>query len=338
MAWLWGAIVVSIAAFAGPRGLEGLEATPDGRKVALVVGNGDYAHVSTLVQAPRDAEAIAGVLEGLGFTVLRASNTGGTDLRRAIADFSRSLTGASAGFFYYAGHAVQIGGVNYMVPVDAALRDPAYVDVDAVDVRKVQQALESSSAPIGVIVLDACRDNPFASQWPAASRGGATRGLAQMATRGLLIAYATNPGNVALDSGVYAEALAAHLGRPCQSLMDAFAQVRDQVLTTTGGSQVPWIGGSPGMAFSRYPPAGCDGSPAVVPEPVTPVAVAAPADPERARLEGAVAAAERLYEQRCVHDLGTVSTSEERKRCHARYQPKIDEAKDALDDYVLAHP
>ena len=282
------------------------------------------------------------MLEGLGFRVLRANDATGVGLRRALADFDRAVEGGSAGFFYYAGHAVQIEGINYMVPVDAVLRDPAYVDVEAVDVRRVQQAMERSGAPVGVIVLDACRDNPFARQWTGRSRSLATRGLAQMATRGLLIAYATNPGNVAQDSGIYARALATHLARPCQSLMDAFALVRDDVLTASGGTQVPWIGGSPGIAFSRYQPAGCEGVAAEVPSfPIlreSPVAAATTADPERTALEQALSAARALYEQRCVHDLGAVSTAAERQRCHARYQPTIDAAQDALDAHVLAHP
>ncbi len=322
------------------RALTPLEApapVPDGRKVALVIGNGAYAHTTRLDQAPADAREVAKVLEELGFATTRVLDADHRAMSGAIAGFERALAGGTAGFFYYAGHAVQIEGHNYLVPVDANLRDPAYADADAVDARKVQRALETSEAPIAVMVLDACRNNPFASRWSGSSRAFGTGGLAQMATRGLLIAYATNPGNTAEDSGVYAQALTRHLPRKCQSLMDAFYQVRDEVLTATGGTQVPYIGGSMGMAFSQYRPAGCDGEPPQAPAPV-PAArppSRAPTDPELAELRRRLDTARELYEQRCVHDLGPVSTAAERTACHARWHPRVQAAQDALDEYLL---
>ena len=340
MAWLLAALTLGSAATAdeATRGLEPLvtKAADDARKVALVVGNGAYQHVSRLGQAPRDAELLGRTLTSLGFEVIQVVDADRPAMSRAIATFQDKLEGAGAGFFYYAGHAVQLGGVNYMIPVDAQLRDPAYTDSVAIDARRVQQVLEQSRAPVGVLVLDACRDNPFVAQWPARSRSMASPGLAQMATRGLLLAYATNPGNTAQDSGVYATALAKNLARPCQNVMDGFYQVRDEVLVATKGSQVPWIGGSPGMAFSRYQPAGCNGTP---PQITVAPAVAAPTpDSALAELTRRLTTAKKLYQRRCVEALGTFSTVDERRACHERYHSKVQEAQDAVDAYLLEHP
>ena len=330
-------VVSGNAAEPPDRGIEPMVQAPDQRKVALVVGNGAYQHVPRLSQAPRDAQLMGRTLTSLGFEVIELLDADRVQMSRGVATFGEKLRGAGAGLFYYAGHAIQVGGVNYMIPVDAQLRDPAYVDSAAIDARRVQQALEGSRAPVAVLVLDACRDNPFANQWSSGSRSVSHPGLAQMATRGLLIAYATNPGNTAQDSGLYATSLARNLAKPCQSVMDGFYQVRDEVLLATKGTQVPWIGGSPGMSFSRYQPAGCNGNAPSIPAGPAVLAPVA-AGGALAKLQARLQSAKALYQRRCVDELGSFSTADERRDCHARYHAKVQEAQDALDAYVLEHP
>lgn len=342
--WGWLAAVASWTVHAGPdRALEVPPVVPVSpvsleRRRALVIGNGAYQTVTRLAQAPGDARTIAKTLEGLGFEVELVVDANQAAMRKAFADFDVALAGAGVGFFYYAGHAIQVDGVNYLIPVDSKLKDPRYVDVEAVDTRIVQRALESTSTAVAVLVLDACRVNPFAATWTDTTRSFGSQGLAQFSARGLLVAYATNPNNTATDSGVYATSLARHLATPCQNIMDVFYQVRDEVLTATGGEQTPWIGGSPGMAFSRFVPAGCDGAaPTVTPPAPVPSPVPAPVRSSRfAELEATLAAARALYQRRCVVELGRMSTAGERKRCHDRYHPRVQAAQDALDDALLA--
>ena len=335
--------MVALAAWAGPadpgeRGIDVIQ-TPafhDRRQLALVVGNDAYQHATQLRQAREDAQLVGQTLRELGFEVTSIQDADHRALSKAIADFGQALEGAGVGIFYYAGHAVQVDGINYLVPVDAEMADPAYVDSDAVDARRVLQALERANAPISVVILDACRNNPWLSQWSSGSRSVGARGLADMRTRGLLIAYATNPGNMAQDSGVYAQALRRHLTSPCRNLNEVFALVHDEVAGITSGRQEPWIGGSYGIAFNEYQPAGCDGEPSVVqPVPAVRVPASEPAaDPELEALQRKLDALKAKYQQRCVDDL-RVSTDRERRACHEKWQPQIDAAQDALDQAEL---
>lgn len=264
-------LVALLLAFAAVPGLAGDRdlvapsasvAPIEGRQVALVVGNGAYQHAGRLEQAPRDARLVAETLSGLGYQVKALYDLDRAALDRAAVDFRKDLAGAAVGFFYYAGHGVQVGGANYLVPVDAQIESEDYVSSAAVDIGRVLASMEASKARLNVVVLDACRNNPFAGTWSAGGRSVTTSGLAgvERAPRGTIIAYATAPGRVAADEGIYAKALATGLKVPGAEITEVFRQVYADVSARSRSGQEPWYTESrtPGSYF----PAGmvADGS------------------------------------------------------------------------------
>ncbi|MBY6137869.1 caspase family protein [Leisingera daeponensis] len=214
-----------------------------GERIALVVGNSNYAHTAPLANPGNDARVMAGALEGAGFevTTLLDADLGG--MKQALLRFGRRLRGdgVEAGLFYYAGHGVQVDGENYLVPVSAAITSEDEIDLEAVNVNSFLRVMNSSNASINIVILDACRNNPF-----AASARSAARGLAPVdAPRGTLIAYATAPGDVALDgSGAnspYTKALAGAISAGGGRTIEAvFKAARSEVLAATQERQVPW--------------------------------------------------------------------------------------------------
>jgi hypothetical protein len=224
---------------------------PDGaRRIALVIGNGAYQHVSPLSNPSSDARLMAQTLTSLGFEVI-----GGTALLdldrdgfvRAVKKFGDTLAGhADVGLFYYAGHGLQVGGSNYLVPVDANPTREADAPIELVDADIVVREMEGSGAKLNVIVLDACRNNPFGGRGLRAAGGG----LATMrAPRGTLIAYATQPGNVARDGddghSPFTRALATAMRKPGLDVFRTFNEVGLAVDSATGGEQEPWVSNSP---------------------------------------------------------------------------------------------
>lgn len=216
-------------------------ATPEGggeRKVALVIGNARYAS-SPLANPVHDAQDVAARLSALGFDVILKTDAGLKDMTRAITLFGQRLSQGSVALFYFAGHGIQARGRNFLVPVDAEIGQESSVMSEAVDVDQVLEQL--SPARVSVVILDACRNNPFERRF----RGGAGGGLAQMdAPKGTMIAYATAPGKVALDgdgrNGLYTTALLQALKQPERKIEDVFKQVRSTVSRETGDRQVPW--------------------------------------------------------------------------------------------------
>ncbi len=214
-----------------------------GSKLALVIGNADYANMPKLLNPANDAKLIAGNLELLGFKVTLATDRTQAQMKSAIARFSNETENAGADvivMFYYAGHGVQIDGTNYLVPVDAGASSATDVVIGAVSATDLLKALELARAKVNVVVLDACRDNPF-----KATTRGLSRGLARVdAPAGSIVAYSTAPGQVAQDGSTanspYAEALAKHMATPGLSLEEVFRNVRIDVSVSTSGAQVPW--------------------------------------------------------------------------------------------------
>ncbi|MDC0657194.1 caspase family protein [Leisingera sp. SS27] len=214
-----------------------------GERIALVVGNSNYAHTAPLANPGNDARVMAAALEGAGFevTTLLDADLGG--MKQALLRFGRRLRGegVEAGLFYYAGHGVQVEGENYLVPVSAAIASEDEIDLEAVNVNSFLRVMNSSNASINIVILDACRNNPFAG-----STRSAARGLAPVdAPRGTLIAYATAPGDVALDgSGAnspYTRALAGAISAGGGRTIEAvFKAARSEVLAVTQERQVPW--------------------------------------------------------------------------------------------------
>ncbi|MGH6817062.1 MAG: caspase family protein [Hyphomicrobiaceae bacterium] len=222
------------------------------KKVALVIGNAAYVHAGPLKNPRNDAEAMAAALGRLGFQIVKGIDLTKAGLIDKMREFGRALKDTDVGVFYYAGHGLQVHGRNYLVPVDAKLDDEGDLPFEAVELMLPIQQMERE-AKTGVVFLDACRDNPLARNLARsmATRSGGSRsnavgqGLASVeAGTGTLIAFSTQPGNVALDGqglhSPFTEALLQHIetaGTPVSSLLIA---VRRQVKAATGNRQVPW--------------------------------------------------------------------------------------------------
>jgi len=232
------------------------------KRVALVVGNSAYRSVARLDNPDNDAALMARTLKELGFVLVGGDAR--TDLdKRALDDavqaFGHDLQGADVAMFYYAGHGVQVRGANYLVPVDANPTREADVDFQMLDVNVVLNQMQGSGTRLNMIILDACRNNPFGARGLRAASGG----LAQLsAPDGTLISYATQPGNVAQDGddghSPYTHALAATLKRPGLDLFQTFNDVGLAVKRATGGAQLPWVSSSPidgSFYFAGAPPA-----------------------------------------------------------------------------------
>ncbi len=209
-------------------------------RVALVIGNSSYTHLPGLSNPLNDAKYIAETLERKGFSVALGVDQGHKQMLRKIADFESSLNSAEVGLFYYAGHGVQIKGTNYLIPVDAEVEAEFLIPSEAVAVDAVLAALERSSNKMNVIILDACRNNPF----PAGSRS-LSRGLARVsAPAGSIVAYATSPGSVAQDgvgsNSPYTRELVSAIEQPGLKIEEMFKKVRVSVSEETNGQQVPW--------------------------------------------------------------------------------------------------
>jgi hypothetical protein len=232
------------------------------KRVALVIGNSAYRNVGPLDNPANDAKLLADTLSSLGFAVVGGGAQLDLDkpsLDRAVQAFGSQLAGADVGLFYYAGHGVQVRGENYLIPVDANPTKEADVDFQMLDANLVLRQMEGAGTRLNIVILDACRNNPFGGRGLAVARareGESTRlrdsggGLAQMqAPQGTLISFATQPGSVAQDGGdgnsPYAKALALTMRRPNLDIFQMFNQVGLAVKRATGGAQQPWVSSSP---------------------------------------------------------------------------------------------
>ncbi len=227
--------LLMLVALAG-RPARAAEAEP---RVALVIGNAAYADAA-LRNPVNDARAMATTLRALGFTVLAHENLGRRALEQAILGFGRRIAEGGVGLVYYAGHGMQVRGRNYLVPVDARISDEASVRVASVDIDLVLEQISSARNRVNVIVLDACRNNPFERKLR-----GTAQGLAAIdAARGTLVAYATSPGSVAADGegehGLYTEELLRALQVPGLKIEEVFKRVRAAVAQRSKGAQTPW--------------------------------------------------------------------------------------------------
>ena len=234
----WTAVLALLAlATLAPAAWAQGDAKPE-RRLALIIGNGAYA-TSPLRNPTNDARALAAALKALGFEVTAHENLGQRDMRRAILEFGTRLREGGVGLFYFAGHGVQVNGRNYLVPVDAAIASEAEVEVEALDVASVLARMETARNRVNLVILDACRDNPFARSFRSTARGLA----AIDAPSGTLIAYATAPGRVARDgegaNGLYTGELLKTLQAPGLRVEEVFKRVRQSVLERSGGDQVP---------------------------------------------------------------------------------------------------
>ncbi len=209
---------------------------------ALVVGNAGYAS-APLLNSVNDATAVAKVLEKAGFQVDLKLNANQKQLQDAVTAFGDRLKSGGAGLFYFAGHGVQIKGRNFLMPVGSEIKREDEVPYKAVDVQQVLDKMETAKNRINVVILDACRDNPFAGITRGSRSGGS--GLSPLdAPIGSLVAFATAPGAVASDgkgsNGLYTQHLLANIERPGTPIEEVFKRVRLGVRLDSAGSQVPW--------------------------------------------------------------------------------------------------
>ena len=222
---------------------------PAAPRVALVIGNAEYAHAPALANPLNDAVDIGGALGRLGFSVTRLENADRSGLWRGLQEFALAASASEIAVVFYAGHGIEVDQRNFLVPVDARLASDQDVEFEAVPLELVSRAVERASG-LRLVILDACRENPFAVQM---QRSGATRsigrGLARVEPSGeTLVAYAAKEGTVASDgsrrNSPYSEALLAHLEEPGLEVGLLFRKVRDAVLAATGGRQEPFVYGS----------------------------------------------------------------------------------------------
>lgn len=218
-------------------------ASAEGRRIALIVGNSAYAD-SPLANPANDAVLIAETLQQVGFEVSLQTDSDQKAMKRSIQEFGATLeqAGPSAvGLFYYAGHGVQMNGRNYLIPVGAAIARDADVEIEAVSADWVLEQMRFARNRLNFVILDACRNNPFARSFRSVDRG-----LAKMdAPAGVLIAYATAPGDVAVDgvgrdNSPYTDALARSIRASDQPAELMFKQTRDVVRRSTNERQTPW--------------------------------------------------------------------------------------------------
>jgi hypothetical protein len=209
------------------------------QRVALVIGNGSYKE-APLSNPVNDARAISTALQEAGFTVILRENTDQRSMLTALREFGDKLRGGGTGLFYYAGHGMQIKGRNYLIPVGANVDREDEVAYNAVDAQAVLDKMEAAGNTTNIMILDACRNNPF-TRSSRSSQGG----LAQMdAPVGTLVAFATSPGAVASDgtgaNGLYTQHLLTAMRQQGSKVEDVFKQVRANVRRDSQGKQVPW--------------------------------------------------------------------------------------------------
>src|ERR1019366_5939585 len=216
-------------------------------RVALIVGNSQYTHISPkLVNPANDAHDIAQALESIGFDVILRTDLGKGDFDRSLAEFARKATGADAALFYYAGHGLQYHKQNFFLPTDIEVQDAVDVEYRAIDQDYVLKAVDRA-AGIKIVILDACRDNPLARQLtPRRSLGGGgeTHGLARIdSAEDTIVAYATAPDHVANDgegrNSPFTAALIRRIKEPGLEITTMFRRVANDVYERTGGGQQP---------------------------------------------------------------------------------------------------
>ncbi len=224
-------------------------------RLALVIGNGAYPG-NALANPPNDAADMAALLKQSGFEVIQRENASLKEMHRALREFGDRLGRETLGLFFFAGHGVQVRGRNYLLPVDADIGREDEVSFNALDLQAVLEKMDSARNHTNLIILDACRNNPFASKFKLANSG-----LAQIdAPPGTVVAFATAPGSTAADgsgrNGLYTKHLLANLGKPGARIEDAFKQVRVAVRADSNGAQTPWESTSleTELVLKRLPP------------------------------------------------------------------------------------
>ncbi len=220
------------------------------KRVALVIGNSAYENAAPLINPRNDAEDLSDKLRSLGFDVVGGFDLDSRGMRDKVREFGNKLRGADVAMFFYAGHALQVNGRNYLAPVNTDIRHEGDLDFETIPMDFVQRQMERETKTV-LLFLDACRDNPLARKLRISSRStGSVRGLARddSSSEGTFIAFATQPNNVALDgdgrNSPFTRALLANIGRPGVEISTLMTDVRRQVFEETKEQQIPWINSS----------------------------------------------------------------------------------------------
>jgi TPR repeat protein len=230
------------------------------KRVALVIGNGAYREVTALTNPPNDARDVAAELKTLGFKVTTGVDLDQAGMERAIGEFALAAASADVSLFYYGGHGIQVAAHNFLIPVDAELHNEEDIYRHSVSFDEVLKAQEGEG--VHLVFLDACRTNPLKDA-PVSARA---EGLARVGNAaGFLIAFATQPDNVAFDgagrNSPFAQSLLGHLATVGQSVSGMMIEVRKDVIATTGGAQIPWENSSLTRQFYFAPGETPSGSP-----------------------------------------------------------------------------
>ena len=211
------------------------------KRLALVIGNANYT-ASPLRNPANDAKLIAAELKKLGFEVMVYTDLGQNEMKTKIREFGTKLSkDRGVGLFYFAGHGLQLNGENYLVPVDAQIEKEQDVEMESVNLKRILGEMDYAQNDLNIVILDACRNNPFARSF----RSSGSNGLATtIAPQGTFIAYATAPGSVASDgegqNGLYTEELVKAIQAPSVKIEDLFKKVRQNVFQKSNKQQVPW--------------------------------------------------------------------------------------------------
>lgn len=216
------------------------------KRVALVIGNSEYTDATPLTNPLNDANDMSAALERLGFDVVKGIDLDFAGMRQTLKDFAAKLEGADTALFYYAGHAVQVNGENYIAPIDTVLEREADLPFETFTLNRIQSLMEENAKTL-LMFLDACRDNPLSRRFVRSSRSvGTTRGLARppSTSEGTYIAFSTQPGNVALDgdgrNSPFTKALLDNIEKPGIEIASLMTDVRRQVYDDTNKQQLPW--------------------------------------------------------------------------------------------------
>lgn len=237
-------LVSQVPLHAAERGLQRNPAAETVKRFALIIGNSHYSQLPSLINPKNDAKDISQSLTTLGFTTDLLMDADQETIENKIVEFGRKLTAGGVGLFYYAGHGIQSKGHNYIIPANAILRSEKDLRYKAVDVGQVLSEMENANNGFNIVILDACRNNPLASQFRSA-----TRGLTRInAPRGTLVAFATGPGKAAEDgqgrNGTFTKYFLQALKVSNISIEQTFKRVLKNVDKETNGRQTPWVSSS----------------------------------------------------------------------------------------------
>jgi len=239
-----------------------------GRRIALVIGNENYKS-SPLLNPVNDARAMSEALQDVGFQVVLLENATIRQMTDAARNFGDTLQKGDVGLFFYAGHGIQIKGRNYLIPIGADIQREDEVSFNSFDAGRLLEKMEVARSSVNIVILDACRNNPFARSFRSSSQG-----LAQMdAPVGSYLSFATAPAKVASDgingNGLYTQHLLRAIRTPGLKIEEVFKRVRINVMADSKGKQIPWDNSSLTGDFYFIPPGAVD-------DPITPAAIASP--------------------------------------------------------------